>query len=99
MRTFDKLDVFRERNKFLQQSGEQKLLALSRAWEFDLMLHYFGQAHENGLYEKEKELQMQMNADKWEIITSPLARGKKLKYILYWFNPRLYLKLYKMKNK
>lgn len=63
-RSLDKLEVFRERNDILKKAQEHDLYALSRAWEMELMLHLFVQAHAAGLAEQEKELRERMNGHK-----------------------------------
>lgn len=99
LRSLDKLEVFKERNEVLQKAQEHDLYKLSRAWEFELMLHLFAQAHGAGLYEQEKELKTQMRAHRKEVLAGPLSKTKKLQYIVFWISPSLYLKLYQIKNR
>lgn len=97
-RTFDKLDVYRQRNQFLRESGEQQLYALSREQEFDLMLHYYGEACRTGLTEYAEKLDKEMRAAKTEILSSGLPEKKKQQYRLFFMSPLLYRTIRGMKR-
>lgn len=89
-RAFDKLEVYRQRNRFLLASGEQQLYMFSREQEFDLMLYYYGEACRNGLSKRARELEQEMFAAKKEILKSGLPKNRMRKYRLFFVSPLLY---------
>lgn len=92
-RAFDKLDVFRMRNEFLKENGETELYRLSRAQEFELMLHYYGEAVNSGLLQRAQKLQEQLQAQSKEVLKSSLHIKKKIQFLLLRVSPELYRKL------
>lgn len=89
-RTFDKLEVFRMRNQYLKSHGEEKLYKLSRMQEFELMLHYYGEARNAGLDSRAKQLLEEIRNAKKEILKSSLSKGNKIKSIILMTVPNLY---------
>lgn len=96
-RTFDKLEVFRLRNQHLKANGEEHLYQLSRAQEFELMLHYYGEACKAGLDNRAKTLLQEIRGNKKEILKSGLSKKKKIQFILLITLPNIYIKLRKNK--
>ena len=90
VRTLDKLEVYRQRSDYLKRKGEEKLYALSRAQEFELMLHYYGEASRTGLTEVVKQLEAEMKRNRQEILSSGLSEKKKGQYRLFFLSPKLY---------
>lgn len=93
LRAFDKLEVFRMRNRFLKDKGEKELYQLSRQQEFTLMLHYYGEACKAGLKDKAEDLKKELKLYRKEILTSRLSRKEKVKFYFFFFNPSLYIAL------
>ena len=97
-RAFDKLEVFRMRNDILRKYGEEVLLKLSEAWEYELMLNLFGRAHMHGLIDKKNIIKNEMIEQRRKIMLSTLSIRKKLQYALFFAWSELYLTIYKSKN-
>lgn len=89
-RTFDKLEVFRERNQYLKANGEEELYQLSKEQEFKLMIHYYGEACKVGLDSRAKELVQEIRENRKEILNSKLALKNKVKIIFLIVAPDLY---------
>lgn len=98
-RTFDKLAVYRQRNDFLKDIGEEKLLRLSKAQEYDLMLHYYSMACDNGMKEQIKQLKEEIKSCKQDIAESELPESRKKQYRLFFLNSRIYGILRKIKRR
>ena len=92
-RAFDKLKVFRIRSQFLKDEGEEELYRLSRQQEFELMLHYYGEAHRVGLRGRAEALADELKLFRREIFQSRLSGKKKGKFYLFFFSPALYVAL------
>lgn len=92
-RTFDKLEVFRMRNKYLKSQKEEHLYQLSRQQEFELMMHYFGEAKNVGLDAEAEKLLQEIRQDRREILGSLISRKKKLQYIFLMMAPKIYAKM------
>lgn len=99
VRTLDKLDVYRQRSLFLKQSGETDLYVLSRAQEFELMLHYYGEAYAAGLEEIAARLKAEMKRQRMEILSSGLSEKKKGQYRSFFLSPELYAEMRKWKRR
>ena len=97
-RAFDKLDVFRMRNRFLMECGEQELYRLSREQEFELMLHYYGESAGAGLIKYVQMLEQELKSNRKEIICSDLSVKRKLQFALIMVSPWIYKQL-RQKNK
>ena len=98
-RTLDKLEVYRQRSLFLKQSGETDLYVLSRAQEFELMLHYYGEAYAAGLEDVAARLKAEMKRQRREILSSGLSEKKKGQYRLFFLSPELYAEMRKWKRR
>lgn len=98
VRTLDKLIVHRERNRFLESVGETELLELSKAQEYNLMIHFYNLACENGMKEQEKELFEELRKEKKAIRNSRLPKKKKTVFALFCVNAGVYHAVRKMKK-
>ena len=92
-RTFDKLEVLRQRNEYLKANGEEKLYRMSREQEFELMLHYYGEACKVELDGRSELLLQEIRENRKEILQSRLSKKKKIQYFLLLISPELYLRL------
>ena len=90
VRTLDKLEVHRERNRFLEKMGENELLALSKAQEYNLMLHFFNEADKKGMEKEAAVLLQELQQNRREVMASCLPGKKKMKLALLYFNTALY---------
>lgn len=97
-RALDKLAVFRERNTFLKNAGEEEFYRLSKEQEYVLMLHYYGEACKAGMKDVADKLKKDMLGKKNEIMKIGLTRDKLLKYRLFFICPGLYGRLLRFKG-
>lgn len=97
-RTLDKLEVFRQRNEFLAGQDDRELYELSKAWEYDLMLHYYGMSVQNNMKEQANKLKLEMLAEKEHIRDSRLKRKKKQQYDLFFTSPAIYILFRRLKG-
>lgn len=97
LRAFDKVDVYRIRNQFLEEQNETELLELSKEQEYVLLLHYYGESVKNGMKEKEKETEAYLLENKAKINVDALPKDKGRRFKLFFFSPSLYRTLIKMK--
>lgn len=98
LRTLDKLEVCRERNQFLKKMGDRELLKLSKAQEYNLMIHFYNQTCENGMKEQADTLYKELRRDKAAILKSELPGKKKLIFALFCFNSKVYGIVRKLKK-
>lgn len=98
LRTFDKLEVFRIRNQYLKSQKEEHLYQLSRQQEFELMMHYYGEANNAGLDIEAEKLLQEMRRNWGEIFKSKLALKKKAKFFVLLAVPKLYIYVRKRKK-
>lgn len=95
-RTLDKIYVYQIRNEMLKRRGEKELLELSRAQEYELLLHYAALAKKSGLMKEEQFVVGLIAEKKKEIIKSRIPIKKKLQYRLFFLNKNLYYRLKKV---
>lgn len=98
-RTLDKLEVFRQRSAFLRECREGRLYTLSKEQEYELMLHYYGQARLAGLSSTAKQLEREMRAEQNAIQKSGLPGRRKMQYRLFFQAPSLYEALLHFRNR
>ncbi len=98
LRTLDKLEVHRERNRFLEKTEDRELLELSRAQEYNLMIHFYNLACENGMKEQAELLYKELHRNKKEIFRSRLPKKKKLIFAIFCMNSRIYGRMRKLKK-
>ena len=94
-RTLDKIYVYRLRNRMLKQRGEQKLLAMSKEQEYELLLHYAALADDARLITEEELVTRLIKEQKKDILRSRLPYVKKLQYVLFFLDRRFYFWLRK----
>ncbi|MCI6553167.1 MAG: glycosyltransferase [Lachnospiraceae bacterium] len=90
LRTLDKLEVHRERNRFLEETGDRELLELSKAQEYNLMIHFYNQADKNGMKKEAAALLQELRRERRAVMESRLPAKKKLIMVLFYFNTKLY---------
>lgn len=90
VRMLDKLEVFRDRNRFLQEAGDEKLYRLSKENEYVTMLHFFGEACKSELTDLKKQLKEELMLQKKDVLASNLPASRKLKFYLFYLSPGLY---------
>lgn len=90
VRSLDKIYVYQLRNKILEQRQEKELLAMSKEQEYELLLHYAALADYARLDAEEKKIDGLIKEQKKDILRSGLPYKKKLQYVLYLFNKKLY---------
>ena len=98
LRTLDKLAVHRERNQFLEEVGETELLELSKAQEYNLMIHFYNLSCDNGMKEQADILYQELQRDKKAIMGSLLSKKKKMIFALFCVNHKLYHAVRNMKE-
>lgn len=97
-RTLDKIYVYQMRNELLSGRGEKDLLALSKEQEFSLLLYDALQAYNAGMISERQEIEKMIAPQKREILQSHLTVKKKLQYIVFFINKKLYYCLRKDKQ-
>ncbi len=94
-RSLDKLEVYRERDAFLEKKGEEELLALSYAQRYDLMLHYYNQCMEHGMNREAVKIRNQLAVEKREVRKSLLPVKRKCLLLLLIYGKIIYHFLWK----
>lgn len=89
-RTLDKIYVYQMRNELLKERGEKDLLALSKEQEFSLLLHDALKAHHAGMVQERQEIEKLIATEKKEILQSHLTVKKKLQYVVFFINKKLF---------
>lgn len=98
IRYFDKLEVMHERSNFLTDVGEHNLYRMSKAGEYTLLLELFFLCHQHKMDDKEKEVLRLINSEKKDIRKSVIDKKKKIEFLLFFLNHRLYYFIRKVKN-
>lgn len=97
VRTLDKLEVHRLRNIFFEKIGDKELLALSKAQEYNLLIHLYNMASEYHMEEADCLLK-EIKDSREYILQSRLPKKRKLEYRLFYLSPALYKTIRKIKR-
>lgn len=98
VRTLDKLAVCRDRNRFLESRKDTELIQLSKDQEYNLMIHFYNLACENGMEEQAAVLCGELLENKKKIFHSGLQARKKMVFWLFCTNRRVYNKVRNVKE-
>lgn len=93
VRSLDKLIVHKMRNQILENQKEKELLFLSKAQEYNLLLHFYNRTLDSGMEEENRKLEEELDKKKDEILRSGLPLKKKLIFSLFYFHKGLYRKI------
>lgn len=99
VRTLDKLLVYRDRDEFLQQAGEEELLALSKVQRYDLMLHYYNCCVDSGMKEQAADIRGQLALEWKAIRRSTLEKKRKSLIFLLIYGKIVYQWAWKLGRK
>lgn len=99
LRAFDKLEVYKERDAFLESVKEEELLKLSFMQRYDLMLHYYNECIKYGMKKQAGELLAQLATEREKIKASQLPVKRKCLILLLVYLPKIYDTLWKSINR